>query len=647
MCERHSTNNRAGVRPMPASKWEPPPLPLSQARALTSREPVPPLHNDGLRLHTAERAAQKNQADCDERNDDAMNLSLFPPQPTIFRPAILLSLFLSGLVACSGSESTPPPPTSTGTAAAAEALGERLFLDTRFAQSFKVFLDAGGDVNTPTIGDNIVDTIETLGTPIAPGPFKGMSINCRACHLVDDVVDTPSGGMRTYADFARRSPIPARADGKTHAPRTSPPLVNSTLERPGGVLFHFDAEFNSMEELVAATFTGRNFGWLPGERAQAIKHIAKVLREDNGTFDLTDTGLPYRTVFSGINSSIPDELRLPAEFRAFLISGSDQEVFDAVVRAVTAYVNGLLFSQTEESGTPIRSPFDIFLETNGLPQTPDANESPIDYSRRLLQLVNARESAGTLQFVTSNPNRADGQFQFHTQPFRFEAQELAGFKIFLAEPAALPASSAEQASGKIGNCVACHQGPNFTDFKAHNTGTTQKEYDEIRGHGNGAFMKLAIPTLDTRTADDLPATEQHPNTSERFRAVPSSGTTLTDLGLWNVFANPDMPAPQAKIKTILCDDEQPCTASQGELLNRAIARFKTPGLRDLGHSAPFMHNGQFNTLDAVIDFYIDVSAQARAGTLRNGATQLQGIALKPDNIAALAAFLKSLNEDYQ
>ena len=56
--------------------------------------------------------------------------------------------------------------------------------------------------------------------------------------------------MRTYADFARRSPIPSRADGRTHAPRNSPALVNSTLARPGGVLFHFDAEFNSMEDLI-------------------------------------------------------------------------------------------------------------------------------------------------------------------------------------------------------------------------------------------------------------------------------------------------------------------------------------------------------------------------------------------------------------
>ncbi|HBR51995.1 MAG TPA: hypothetical protein DEA71_18190, partial [Nitrospira sp.] len=205
----------------------------------------------------------------------------------------------------------------------------------------------------------------------------------------------------------------------------------------------------------------------------------------------------------------------------------------------------------------------------------------------------------------------------------------------------------ELATGTIGNCIACHAAPNFTDFKAHNTGTTQKEYDSIPGHGSGAFMNLAIPSLDSRTADDLPATEQYPTASERFRAVPSSGTTLTDLGLWNVFANPDMPTPQSKIRTVLCDEEQPCSTSQRELLDRALARFKTPGLRDLGHSAPFMHNGQFDTLDEILEFYREMSDLARKGILRNGAAQLRGIALRQNDIAPLAAFLKALNEDYQ
>src|SRR6185295_19271178 len=210
------------------------------------------------------------------------------------------------------------------TPGAEASVGERLFLETRFAQAFKVFLDNNGNLNDPNAGDPVVATAETTNplVPIDPGAFSGMSMNCRACHMVDDLLTATDGGMRTYADFA---------------PRSSPALVNSALARPGGVLFHLDAEFNSMEDLVAATFTRRNFGWLPGERAQAIAHIANVVRHDDGSDQLaqdTSEGLSYRILFTGNNPDIPDELRLPPEFRAFIGSGSDEEIFNAVVKVV-------------------------------------------------------------------------------------------------------------------------------------------------------------------------------------------------------------------------------------------------------------------------------------------------------------------------
>lgn len=576
---------------------------------------------------------------------------------------IFFSLLLVGCGSGTNSSSAPPSVAATGIPGAETAVGERLFLDTRFAQSFKVFLGNGGNINNPNSGDSVVDTVETVGAPIVnEAPFKGMSMNCRSCHFVDDVLTATGERMRTYADFARRSPIPARADMKTHTARNSPALVNSTVARPGGVLFHFDAEFNSMEDLVAATFTGRNFGWLPGERNLAIAHIARVVKGDDGSFDPTDQfgGLSYSTLFQGADSAIPDEFRLPPQFRAFIRSGTDQEVFNAVVKVVAAYVNGLLFSQTEDSGAPIRSPFDVFLKINGLPQQPDLTatppETPIVYSRRLLARLNA--PGFTPQFVTTNPNRRDGRFQFHpSQDFKFGADELAGLKIFLTEPAAIPALPAELAAGAIGNCIACHAAPNFTDFKLHNTGTTQKEYDDIHAPTN-TFAGLFIPDLATRNADDvsynlyLPATENpaHQKALEPFRAIPIAGDPdLTDLGVWNVFANPDMPGPQAKIRAILCEEQPaPCTAGDDILLPTAIARFKTPGLRDLSHSAPYMHTGKFDTLNDIIGFYVGVSNQARLGTLRNGANALRGIALIPLNDRdPLVAFLKSLNEDYQ
>jgi hypothetical protein len=164
-------------------------------------------------------------------------------------------------------------------------------------------------------------------------------------------------------------------------------------------------------------------------------------------------------------------------------------------------------------------------------------------------------------------------------------------------------------------------------------------------------MGLTIPTLATRTSTDLPATEDHPTATEFFRSIPVlANPALTDLGVWNIFLNPDMPNPQAKIRAILCEEHLPVacsTISDSVLLDESIARFKTPGLRDLGHSAPYMHNGQFVALDNAVGFYLGSSSAMRGGTLRNGAQALQGIALLPADIAPLVAFLKSLNEDYQ
>ncbi|MGH7339973.1 MAG: hypothetical protein ACREKH_05720, partial [Candidatus Rokuibacteriota bacterium] len=101
-------------------------------------------------------------------------------------------------------------------------IGERLFLETRFAQY--VFANSGGDVNRVLgAGDPVVATVQTT-TGSVPSPFAGQSINCRSCHFVDDLKGVAGAGNRTYADFARRSPVPARHDGESIAARNAPAL---------------------------------------------------------------------------------------------------------------------------------------------------------------------------------------------------------------------------------------------------------------------------------------------------------------------------------------------------------------------------------------------------------------------------------------
>ncbi len=356
------------------------------------------------------------------------------------------------------------------------AIGERLFLETRFAQFF--FADSRGDANVVLpAGDPVMDRTRTTQGSL-PGPFAGASMNCRSCHLVDEQKGLNRGGNRTYADFARRSPIPAREDGKPQTPRNSPPLVNASLPR-ASVLLHFDGEFASGTDLVKGTFTGRNFGWLPSERDQAVAHIAHIIRDDDGSGDFArDLGGAYRVVLKGTDPAIPPALRLPPAFRIDVTGATDAQILDAVAGLVDAYLSSLVFAQTGD-GQFDGSPYDAFLGKNGLPRKPDPGESDLDYSRRLRTLV---EGLTRPRFVT----RADGSLRLHPQAFIFSSRELRGLKIFLAEPATTPPSATVLRRGGIGNCVACHPAPSFTDFAFHNTGAAQAEYDSA--HGPGAFL---------------------------------------------------------------------------------------------------------------------------------------------------------------
>ncbi len=91
------------------------------------------------------------------------------------------------------------------------------------------------------------------GAPPIRAPFASQAINCRVCHLVDElkqVPELPGRGVSAYADYARRSPVPTRGDGRTITPRNAQGLVGA-LEGRGGPL-HFDGEFATVEALITS-----------------------------------------------------------------------------------------------------------------------------------------------------------------------------------------------------------------------------------------------------------------------------------------------------------------------------------------------------------------------------------------------------------
>jgi cytochrome c peroxidase len=546
--------------------------------------------------------------------------------------ASVAALLLSAIAGC-GSGKAPDFPQEADKTPAADSIGERLFLDTRFAQYFATHMTG---VNDPlAVGDPVVTTVESVNGTL-PGPFTGQSINCRSCHFVTEFQGVTNAGNRTYADFTTRSPIPRPMGIFDHTPRNSIQMVGSLQSHTGPTFLHGDGEFVTPEALVEATMTGRNFGWDPTQFNQALAHIAQVIREDDGSSQLAQDrtdGLSYGTLFLGTDPRITSDLLLPPSQRLDVAKATDQQILDEVALCISTYMRDLLFSQ-DEFGRYIGSPYDNFLRTNHLPVEPLSGETKAHYNQRLYSEVVALKNP---IYITPS----DGSFKYHNQPYQFGAQELAGLIIFLKI-----GTAGGDDTQHAGNCAACHQAPDFTDFNFHNTGVSQDEYDGV--HGSGAFANLQIPTQAQRLANFdqyMPASAAHPNAIEAFRhAASASNPAWADLGLWNIYQNPDAPNPQSAIESVVCAVGQDCSADKG--LSNTIAEFKTPSLRDLEDSAPYFHNGSRLKFEDAVTFYINSSQLAHQGLLRNAPSQFANMHLTQDDIAALAAFLKSLTEDY-
>ncbi len=139
--------------------------------------------------------------------------------------------------------------------------------------------------------------------------------------------------------------------------------------------------------------------------------------------------------------------------------------------------------------------------------------------------------------------------------------------------------------GKAG-CVACHSGPRFTDDKPHNTGVPDNPEIWADPFRHSAFVTYA-----------------------KFMGVENYMNLREDLG--------------AYVRT-----HEPETAR----------RFLTPTLRELTFTGPYMHNGVFDTLEEVVDFY---NAGGGEDPLKD--PRLKPLNLVPSEKADLIAFLTALS----
>jgi cytochrome c peroxidase len=72
--------------------------------------------------------------------------------------------------------------------------------------------------------------------------------------------------------------------------------------------------------------------------------------------------------------------------------------------------------------------------------------------------------------------------------------------------------------------------------------------------------------------------------------------------------------------------------------------FKTPGLRNVSRTAPYMHNGAFNTLEEVVGFYNDGGGRGRGLDVYSQDAKVAKLDLTERQKKDLVSFLKSLDD---
>lgn len=113
------------------------------------------------------------------------------------------------------------------------------------------------------------------------------------------------------------------------------------------------------------------------------------------------------------------------------------------------------------------------------------------------------------------------------------------------------------------------------------------------------------------------------------------------MGAWNFYQR------QQAVTKVLKNQVCPKLKTNEDCpLPLMLARFKTPSLRNLGHSAPYFHHGKRKKLRNVLRHYVQAQALAKHSLLKNGDPELSKMSFSHETFNEIEAFLESLNEHY-
>jgi cytochrome c peroxidase len=378
-------------------------------------------------------------------------------------------------------------------------------------------------------------------------PGANLASSCRTCHVPPEA----SRGNRNFSDVNAFSVIPS--SGKNTAMRNTPSLMDVSLQAS----FNADGRYSTLEEALRAELVSPHLGWLPDQVDIVKNEIFALLLNDQGE-DMLAEGT-YIEQFQAVKGVDLEKVNA-------------DKAFELVIESLVDYLNTLVTHNT--------SAYDAMTFLNRFNESLSGpNDTPQELSGRVFGRVANQEGRVLIRF-----------------PNIYTEEAYLGYKTFMRVEPTYNSTVFEEETN-IGNCVACHIPPKFTDMKFHNTGVVQDEYD--KAHGDGAFSKLSI---------------SEPSENTRFR-IYASDPSKVDLGRWNV-----------------------------EPSEKNIAAFKTPMLRNIEKSDPYLHNGMYDNLEDVIRQKIRVSELAKAGKLVNPDPEYLKMNISEKDVPHLAAFLRTLNE---
>ena len=245
---------------------------------------------------------------------------------------------------------------------------------------------------------------------------------------------------------------------------------------------------------------------------------------------------------------------------------------------------------------------------------------------------------------------ADGEFTTPTTSHSPSARSSSRASSCISPRApTVPVAEGSSVAG-IGNCIACHHAPAFTDFLVHNVGVTQAEYDAL--HGSGASPRSRFPTwpraMPTRTPSSRrPRCTRPP--PESSAAFPTSRPGAHRPRRLERLANPDLPPPQTALTSVLCEalslDPPELHAGDAPVRSRS-RRSRRLASATLGTRRPTCtpaSSTRSRTCSTTTRRSASWRSTARCGTPILGS--LESPSPSRSKIA-LAAFLRALFEDY-